>query len=187
VGSLGAIGSTITGNEIYHANTQGIWSGAEMAGIKLHGAIDVVIAGNHIYNTGNAAGIWLDWMAQGTRVVGNLFHDNVRDLFAEVDHGPLFVANNVMLSANGFWSASEGLAWAHNLLTGTVSANADSRQTPYMQPHSTVTVANASIPIGAHQWMNNILGSAANLSVWDSASASYPIAMKANVYTQGAT
>ncbi|WP_406516329.1 right-handed parallel beta-helix repeat-containing protein [Streptomyces sp. NBC_00873] len=187
VGSLGAIGSTITGNEIYHANTQRIWGGAEMAGIKLHAAIDVVISGNHIYNTGEAAGIWLDWMAQGTRVVGNLFHDNARDLFTEVNHGPLFIANNVMFSAQGLLCNSNGLAWAHNLVTGTVTALADGRQTPYMKPHSTTTVANAALPLGAQQWINNILGSSANLSGWDSASASYPITMKANVYTQGAT
>ncbi|MFI1092578.1 right-handed parallel beta-helix repeat-containing protein [Streptomyces sp. NPDC020917] len=186
VGSLGGIGSKITGNEIYHCNTQGIWSGAEMAGIKLHAAIDVVISGNHIYHTGDNAGIWLDWMAQGTRIVGNLFHDNSRDLFAEVDHGPLFIANNVMLSARGLWSASEGLAWAHNLVTGSVSANSDTRRTPYMQPHSTATVGLATLPLGAQQWMNNVLGSSTDLSAWDSASASYPITMKANVYTQGA-
>ena len=42
--------------------------GAEMAGIKFHGAIDVEISRNHIYRT--CRGLWLDWMAQGTRVSG---------------------------------------------------------------------------------------------------------------------
>ncbi|MFF3784074.1 right-handed parallel beta-helix repeat-containing protein [Streptomyces sp. NPDC001933] len=186
VGSLGGIGSTITGNEIYHTNTQGIWGGAEMAGIKLHAAIDVVISGNHIYNAGEFAGVWLDWMAQGTRVVGNLFHGNVRDIFAEVDHGPLFIANNVMLSPEGLWSASDGLAWAHNLVTGTMRVNPDTRQTPYMQPHSTTTADLAAVPLGAQQWINNILGSRTNLSAWDSGTPGYPSTMKANVYTQGA-
>ncbi|MGW8552588.1 right-handed parallel beta-helix repeat-containing protein, partial [Streptomyces tubercidicus] len=187
VGSLGGIGSTITENEIYHINDQGIWSGAEMGGIKLHAAIDAVISGNHVYNTGGYCGIWLDWMAQGTRVMGNLLHDNVLDFFAEVDHGPLFIANNVMLSAKALQCMSDGLAWAHNLVTGTVLATGDPRLTPHMQPHSTTTVANVATPLGAQQWINNILGSATNLSAWDSASTSYPIAMKANVYTKGAT
>ncbi|MFE7215492.1 right-handed parallel beta-helix repeat-containing protein [Streptomyces sp. NPDC057611] len=186
VGSLGAIGSVIADNEIYHCNTQGIWGGAEMAGIKLHAAIDVVISGNHIYNTGDNAAIWLDWMAQGTRVLGNLFHDNRRDFFCEVDHGPLFLANNVMLSRNVLWSSTDGAAWAHNLVAGAISANSDGRQTPYMQPHTTTTIANASIPLGAQQWMNNILGGPANLSPWDSASAEFPNSMKANVFTKGA-
>ena len=40
-------------------------------------------------------------MAQGTRVSGNLFHDNPsEDLFVEVDHGPFLVDNNLFLSAN---------------------------------------------------------------------------------------
>ena len=68
-----------------------------MAGIKFHGAIDVEISRNHIYRT--CRGLWLDWMAQGTRVSGNLFHDNQsEDLFVEVDHGPFLVDNNLFLS-----------------------------------------------------------------------------------------
>ena len=37
-------------------------------------------------------------MAQGTRVTGNLFHDNREDMFVEVDHGPFLVDNNLFLS-----------------------------------------------------------------------------------------
>src|SRR5208282_5013563 len=74
VGSLGGAFSTITGNNIHDIHMLNWYSGAEMAGIKLHGAIDVTISHNHIYRCWR--GIWLDWMAQGTRVTGNLFHDN---------------------------------------------------------------------------------------------------------------
>ena len=46
-----------------------------MAGIKFHGAIDVVISRQpHLPRP--CLGVWLDWMAQGTQVTGNLFHDN---------------------------------------------------------------------------------------------------------------
>ncbi|MFE6743536.1 right-handed parallel beta-helix repeat-containing protein, partial [Streptomyces tubercidicus] len=198
VGSLGGIRSTITGNEIYEIDNQGIWGGAEMAGIKLHAAIDTVISGNHIYKVGGYSGIWLDWMAQGTQVTGNLMHDNRDyDIFAEVDHGPLLMANNVMLSPGALRCFSDGVAGAHNLVTGSIYASADSRTTPYFQPHTTTNpkaadgtttnLVEASIPIGAQQWANNILGGSTNLSVWDSASSSFPISMKANVYTKGAT
>ena len=55
-----------------------------MAGIKFHGAIDVEISRNHIYRT--TLGIWLDWMAQGAHVTGNLLNGNHQcDLFIEVD------------------------------------------------------------------------------------------------------
>ncbi len=52
VGSMGAIFSTITGNTIYEINKRRMFSGAEMAGIKFHGAIDTVISNNH-YATGH--------------------------------------------------------------------------------------------------------------------------------------
>ena len=59
VGSLGGAFSVITGNSIHDCFENRTFNGAEMAGIKLHGAVDVVIADNHIYNSGNF-GIWLD-------------------------------------------------------------------------------------------------------------------------------
>jgi alpha-N-arabinofuranosidase len=77
VGSLGCAFSTVTGNEIHDIHLGQTFGGQEMAGIKFHGAIDVVISGNHIYRCGPRAGIWLDWMAQGAQVTGNLMHDNV--------------------------------------------------------------------------------------------------------------
>ena len=93
VGSLGAAFSVVTGNTIHDIHVRRLFSGCEMAGIKFHGAIDVEISRNHIYRT--CLGLWLDWMAQGTHVSGNLFHDNDLDLFVEVNHGPFLVDNNL--------------------------------------------------------------------------------------------
>ena len=50
VGSMGAVFSTISGNVIHDINLNQLFTGAEMAAIKLHGAIDVEISGNHIYH-----------------------------------------------------------------------------------------------------------------------------------------
>ena len=95
VGSMGCSFSTVTGNTIHDIHLRQLFTGAEMAGIKFHGAIDVEIRGNHIYRT--CLGTWLDWM--GRRVTGNLYHDNQSfDLFVEVDHGPFLVDNNLLLS-----------------------------------------------------------------------------------------
>ena len=66
---MGAAFSTVTGNTIHDIHVRRTFSGAEMAGIKFHGAIDVQITRNHIYRT--SRGLWLDWMAQGTRVSQN--------------------------------------------------------------------------------------------------------------------
>lgn len=68
-GSLGAVFSTINHNSIHDIGKQNLFWGYEKAGIKIHAALDVSIIGNHIYQT--EGGIWLDWMAQGTRVSGN--------------------------------------------------------------------------------------------------------------------
>ena len=137
VGSMGAAFSTITGNTIHDIHVRQLFTGAEMAGIKLHAAIDVLIGRNHIYRA--VRGLWLDWMAQGTRVTGNLFHDNpAEDLFMEVDHGPFLVDNNIFLSPRSVLNVSQGGAYVHNLMAGEIRVNAyDARQTPFHKAHST--------------------------------------------------
>ena len=85
VGSLGAIFSTVSDNTIHDIHVRRLFGGHEMAGIKFHGAVDTLISNNHVYRTHR--GIWLDWMSQGTRVTGNLLHDNgpLEDIFVEVN------------------------------------------------------------------------------------------------------
>ena len=184
VGSLGCAFSQVTGNDISDCNTQRIWSGEEMAGIKFHAAIDVVIADNHIHHNGSVSGIWLDWMAQGTRITGNLFHDNKGcDLFTEVDHGPFFVANNLFLSPGTYQANSQGAAFAHNLVLGAIDILADERLTSYMKPHSTEQVAlHDCLAIGDARWINNILASAANLFGYDAAESGWDCLMVGNVF-----
>src|SRR5690349_2165710 len=106
-----SIGSHIVRNNIiYNCGQAGIcgsFGGAEMGGIKLHASIDVTIRDNYMHNTN--IGLWLDWMAQGTRVCGNLFYDNDNtDLFVEVNHGPYLIDNNIFLSTNAIQDWSEG-------------------------------------------------------------------------------
>ena len=157
VGSLGAAFSTVTGNTIHDIHVRRLFSGAEMAGIKFHAAIDTVIRGNHIYRT--CLGLWLDWMAQGTRVSGNLFHDNAgQDLFVEVNHGPFIVDNNLFLSPVSLLDMSEGGAYAHNLFTGKIISRPEpSRETPYHPAHSTTVAGLVNIRGGDNRFYNNIL------------------------------
>jgi alpha-L-arabinofuranosidase len=156
VGSLGAAFSTIAGNTIHDIHVRALFSGAEMAGIKFHAAIDTVIRGNHIFRT--CRGVWLDWMAQGTRVSSNLFHDNRgEDLFVEVDHGPFVVDNNLFLSAVNVLDWSEGGAFAHNLMAGKlISRPEPNRMTPYHPAHSTTVAGLSSIQGGDDRFHNNI-------------------------------
>ena len=156
VGSLGAVFSKVIGNTIHDIHVQRAYDGCEQAGIKFHGAIDCEIRSNHIYRA--YRGLWLDWMAQGTRVTGNLFHDNsAEDIYVEVNHGPFLVDNNLLLSSRSLWDMSEGGAYVHNLLTGRIDNWYDmGRLTPHLQPHSTTVAALTITQGGDNRFFNNI-------------------------------
>jgi len=156
VGSLGGVFSQIYNNHIYDIWTKRIFSGAEMAGIKIHGSIDMLIKSNRIHNTGR--GIWVDWMAQGTRVTGNLLYDNTEDdFFTEVNHGPYLVDNNFFLSEVSMRDWSEGGAFVHNIFAGKIwIRKVLNRFTPYHLAHSTKISGQKNILLGDNRFFNNI-------------------------------
>lgn len=155
-GSLGPVFSQITNNHIYNIWIKRQFTGAEMAGIKLHAAIDVLIKNNRIHNAGR--GLWMDWMAQGTRITGNLLYDNTTDdLFVEVNHGPFLVDNNVFLSPFSLRDWSEGGAYAHNLFGGRIVSRPELRRsTPYQKAHSTALAGLSNTQGGGDRFYNNI-------------------------------
>jgi hypothetical protein len=201
-GSFGGAYSQITGNHIYNIYTYRPFGGAEMAGIKLHAAIDVLIRDNYIHNAN--LGIWLDWMAQGTRVSGNLLHDNDNvDLFVEVNHGPYVIDNNIFLSTHAIQDWSEGGAFAHNIIGGTIATWKQSRRTPYFKPHTTEWIGIEDISGGDDRFYNNVFTGSKEtakpawaffqpkyvkqhdgLDVYDS--VAYRIVAEGNVYLNGA-
>ena len=184
VGSLGPIFCTITDNNIHDIHVRQLFGGAEMAGIKFHGAIDTLISRNHIYRC--CRGIWLDWMAQGTHVTRNLLHDNgpSEDLFVEVNHGPFLVDNNIMLSENGILVNSQGGVYAHNLVAGKVRViHGEKRLTPYQKPHSTELADLTPNPSGDERYYNNIFLNG-GLPAYDE--ARLPVFMAGNVFLKGA-
>jgi alpha-N-arabinofuranosidase len=196
VGSLGAIFSQITDNDIHDIHMRRLFTGAEMAGIKIHAAIDTEISGNHIYRTHR--GIWLDWMAQGARVTRNLLHDNdgTQDLFFEVNHGPFMVDHNICLSQFPFepgshWQSrhsvlnvSQGGAYVHNLFAnGVLSHNELNRETPFMKAHSTTVAGLRDIPAGDDRLHSNIV---VNRGFDGYDQAELPSHMFGNVFVDGA-
>jgi len=156
VGSLGCAFSSVTDNVIHDVHVRRLFTGAEMAGIKFHAAIDTDICRNHIYRT--TRGLWLDWMAQGTRVSQNLFHDNItEDVFVEVNHGPFLVDNNLFLSPTSLLDWSQGGAYAHNLFAGRIVSRPElRRETPYHPAHSTTVAGLMNIQGGDDRFYNNI-------------------------------
>lgn len=181
-GSLGGVFSRIENNHIYNIYTKRQYFGYDIAGIKLLGSIDVLIRGNRIHNA--YMGIWMDWMAQGTRVSGNLLYDNENgDLFFEVDHGPYVVDNNLFLSEDpGWWDWSHGGAYINNLFAFTKNMDrslTDNRVTPYFKSHSTMIAGYAEILRGDDRFFNNIFVNAGLDSFND---AKLPMHLGGNVY-----
>ncbi len=179
VGRMGCVFSIIEDNHIHHINNMQQLGGAEIAGIKLHAAIDVVFRRNHIHHS--TMGIWCDWQAQGTRITQNLLHDNTlpqntpvargammsQDIFVEVGHGPIVIDNNILLSKVSLRIATQGVALVHNLLLGSftavgggtdmeVNGKNQPRYTPYHIHHRTEVAGFMSILHGDNRIYNNI-------------------------------
>lgn len=179
VGHLGGVFSIIEDNHIHHINNKQDLAGAEIGGIKMHAAIDVIIRRNHFHHC--TRGLWLDWQAQGTRVTQNLFHDNVppmgteiannlalaEDIFVEVSHGPTLIDNNILLSEIACRFCTQGVAMVHNLIAGSfvyVGQGVDNggvrhatpRYTPYHVPHRTEVAGFMTILHGDARFYNNI-------------------------------
>ena len=156
VGSLGAIFCSIIGNEIHDIHVKRLFSGMEMGGIIIHGGIDMLIANNFVHNCWR--GIWLDWMAQGTRVTGNLLHDNLvtQDMFLQVNHGPVLFDHNILLSPAAIFDLSQGSAIVHNLFVGKFIPQTDDRVTPFRTTHSTKLAGSAVITGGDDRYYNNV-------------------------------
>ena len=194
VGSLGAAFSTIADNEIHDIYMRKSFAGAEMGGIKIHAPIDALISGNRIYRVGYY-GIWIDWMAQGTRVSRNLLYDNDRrDFYTEVNHGPFLVDNNMFLSSRSTHGTlvdwSQGGAYSHNLIAGKTIMVPQGRSTPFHRPHSTELAGTTHIQGGDNRFHNNIFvgpGTSSGeygLSMYDN--AALPVDAGGNVYLHGA-
>lgn len=144
VGHMGCAFSEVYGNHIYNIGNLEEFFGHEIAGIKLHAAIDVQVYGNCIHDCRLA--MWFDWQAQGMRISRNVCYNNMRDLWMEVSHGPFLVDSNILGSDNALANASQGGAYIHNLFCGGIYRyNVLNRSTPYHIPHSTEVLGTALV------------------------------------------
>ncbi|MRH43565.1 hypothetical protein GH741_12830 [Aquibacillus halophilus] len=155
VGHLGCIFSEIYNNHIYNIALKREFYGHEIAGIKLHAAIDVQIHHNRIHDC--SLGTWLDWQTQGTRVSSNLFYRNNRDLFVEVSSGPYLIDHNILTADYALDNHAQGGAYVNNLIRGKmVHRKMLDRATPYHIPHSTEIAGFAVVYAGDDRFYNNI-------------------------------
>ena len=80
---------------------------------------------------------------------------------------------------------SQGGAYAHNLFAGAIKMLPfDSRQTPFLKPHSTAVAGYHDNPRGDNRYYNNLFVQRADMNVYDS--APLPMKMDGNVYLAGA-
>ena len=87
----------------------------------------------------------------------NVYHDNNRDLFVEVSHGPYVVDHNVFASPSSLESFAQGGAYVNNLVCGTVLLQPiPERPTPYHTPHSTQVAGYAAILGGDDRLVGNV-------------------------------
>lgn len=155
VGHLGCVFSEIYNNHIYNIALKREFYGHEIAGIKLHAAIDVQIGHNRIHDC--SLGTWLDWQTQGTRVSGNLYYRNNRDLFVEVSSGPYIVDNNIFTADYALDNHAQGGAYVNNIIGGKMEHRKMlDRSTPYHIPHSTEVAGFAVTFGGDDRFYNNI-------------------------------
>jgi len=198
VGAFGCAFSIVEGNHIHDICVRGLINGAEIAGLKFHGAIDVIICNNWFHHC--LRGMHLDWMTQGTQITGNLMHNNEakasgnvsfhevgggQDIFLEVNHGPCLVANNILLSSQSSMNASHGTAYVHNFMRG-VSPTLQrwiARKTPWLVPHGTAVLGQYDNRTGDDRFINNVFINQSSLKHHDS--DSLPSMMEGNVFTKG--
>lgn len=180
VGRQGAVFSLIEDNHIHHINNMQELAGAEIAGIKIHAAIDVIFRRNHFDHT--TMGLWCDWEAQGTRITQNLFDHNYapdgtaprldgamesQDIWVEVSHGPTLIDNNLLLSKDSLKIPTQGLAVVQNLILGSFTfvgtgtdypgpGESQPRFTPYHIKHRTEVAGFMTILHGDDRFYNNI-------------------------------
>lgn len=155
VGHMGGAFSEIYGNEIYNVGTKHEFYGYEIAGIKLHAALDTQIHHNNIHDC--TMGTWLDWQAQGVHLYANIYHHNTKDLWLEVTHGPHLIDNNIFGSTMNLLNAAQGGAYVHNIFLGAIyKYDVLQRSTPYHFPHTT-DIKGCSLTYGADdRFYNNI-------------------------------
>lgn len=155
VGHLGCVFSEIYNNHIYNIGIKREFYGHEIAGIKLHAAIDVQIHDNRIHDC--SLGTWLDWQVQGTRVSRNIYYRNSRDLFVEVTSGPFIIDHNILTADYALDNHAQGGAYVNNLIAGKMAHfKMLDRSTPYHLPHSTEIAGFAPVYGGDDRFFNNI-------------------------------
>ena len=179
----------IVGNTVHHCGWQEGEFYWECAGIKLLVTRETLVAGNHIHDLTAAAGIWMDWDSQNSRVTGNLIHDlnsQQGGIFIEASRVPGIVDSNVIwkVDGNGIYGGEcENQLFLNNLVGMTTDApillkkhtDRSLNGSPLINSGNVVSCNcffNTSLPViesGSHQFRSNLYLSSSNCLLIDPA------------------
>ncbi len=98
IGRMGGVFSVIEDNHIHHINNMMEQGGAEIAGIKMHAAIDVLYQRNHIHHCTWVSGVT---GSTGNRITQNLLHDKPASVLCKKSEGRYDVSGSVCGSGHG--------------------------------------------------------------------------------------
>src|SRR5699024_896317 len=115
VGHLGSALSFIYNKHIYNIGNRREFFGHEIAGIKLHAALDTQVYKNYVHHC--SLGMWFDWQRQGNRTSQDVVADNTRDIFVEVSSGPYLVDNNILTADYALDIQAQGSAYINNIIS----------------------------------------------------------------------
>jgi alpha-L-arabinofuranosidase len=147
-------GTYILGNYIGETSYRREFWGHEIAAIKFHNGVDLIIEGNYIGNSNNVRALWIDFGNQNIRLSRNFIGVQI---FIEMNHGPILIDNNIL---EGVYinRGSGAITMAHNLL------NIDNfrythdpyRKSAYYKAHTRETVMRELSFVRDERWYNNI-------------------------------
>jgi hypothetical protein len=161
-GSHNAVVSTVEYCLIQDCCT--LTAGAELAGLKFHTAIDMIIRGNVIRRCNNGFGLWLDWQSMGTRVTGNVIDAAAtKSIYLEADHGPTLVDNNVLVGDRVYISESNVEAF-NLLINSSVGVSGDGRTPSLFTPHTITDLVGATVSPQYDRSYGNIFVNSGGLS-----------------------
>jgi hypothetical protein len=164
LGAGGPAGSIIDNNLIENINPRNEFGGGEVAGIKFHHAVDVLISNNLIRDVHSQKngqfGIWLDWGATMVRVTGNIiYRTHGHCMKLECTHGPILIDNNIFVGQRIRSAGGDATVVVHNLFMENVGFDAAAtrkRRSPYYKPHTLQQLGTAGGICRDEKIFNNI-------------------------------
>jgi len=144
----------IVGNYIGETSYRAEFWGHEVAAIKFHNGVDIVIENNYIGNTNKVRALWIDFGNQNIRITRNFIGVQ---MFIEMNHCPMLMDNNSFEGVD-VNRGSGAITLAHNRINmDNIRYTHDPfRKSAFYKAHTRETVMRELSFIRDERWYNNI-------------------------------